>query len=222
MNYVNKMLKAYNKDTKLHPDKWTAKHQFAAGMKKWVANIVPAELLKRSIKQTVESLMTLNQDGNFYDEFPDNIETPDYGDRWGVSANYIEINNRAIAQMEANTCKNGLLCAIKLLPAIPPSAKSWANCIILSQIFPNIYGDGYNKSAEEENSIYGIKLNAGYSRNIIDYDITNKISPFDMVNPCLMEQLVIPRMLAGSLQTSPPSSQNERKVCNSLYQDAEL
>ena len=63
------------------------------------------------------------------------------------------------------------------MPAIPPSAKSWANCIILSQIFPNIFGDGYNKAPNEENSIYGIKLNAGYSGNIIDFDIVDKISP---------------------------------------------
>ena len=41
----------------------------------------------------------------------------------------------------------------------------------MSQIFPNIYGDGFNKGVDEENSIYGIKLNAGYSGNIIDYDI---------------------------------------------------
>ena len=81
--------------------------------------------------------------------------------------------------MTGNICKNGLMSTIKLLPAIPPSAKSWANCIILSQIFPNIYGDGYNKPAEEENSIYGIKLNSDYSKNIINYDIADKIFPFE-------------------------------------------
>ena len=70
---------------------------------------------------------------------------------------------------------------MKILPAIPPSAKSWANCIILSQIFQNIYGDGYNKAPNEENSIYGIKLNAGYSENIINYEIANKISPAEQL-----------------------------------------
>ena len=177
MNTINKLLTALKEDTILSPDKWTIKHEFVSGMRKWIANILPSELLKRSIKQNVESLVTLNQEGIFYNSFPDNIETPDYGDNWGVTANYIEINNRAIAEMHKNTCKNGILSAIKLLPAIPPSAKSWANCIILSQIFPNIYGDGYNKSAEEENSIYGIKLNGGYSKNIINYDISNEITP---------------------------------------------
>lgn len=179
MNYVNKLLQVLDENIVLEPDALTSEYQYIAGEKKWVANIVPAELLKRSIKDAVNSLMTLNQDGNFYKVFPDEISTPDYGDNWGVTANYIEINNRSIAEITGNICKNGLMSTIKLLPAIPPSAKSWANCIILSQIFPNIYGDGYNKSAEEENSIYGIKLNAGYSKNIINYDIADKISPFE-------------------------------------------
>lgn len=177
MNVVNKLLKALNQDTNLVLDNYTLEKQFVSGMKKWIANIVPAELLNRSVKEGIESLVTLSQDGVFYNNFPDKIETPNYGDNWGVSANYIEINNRAIAEMHGNKCKNGILSSIKLLPAIPPSAKSWANCVILSQIFPNIYGDGYNKPAEEENSIYGIKLNYGYSRNIIDYEISDKISP---------------------------------------------
>jgi len=179
MNYVNKLLQVLDENIVLEPDALTSEYQYIAEEKKWVANIVPAELLKRSIKDAVNSLMTLNQDGNFYKVFPDEISTPDYGDNWGVTANYIEINNRSIAEMTGNICKNGLMSTIKLLPAIPPSAKSWANCIILSQIFPNIYGDGYNKPAEEENSIYGIKLNSDYSKNIINYDIADKISPFE-------------------------------------------
>lgn len=176
MNYVNKMLNALGNNTKLHYDTWSVQHQFSSEKRKWIANILPAELLKRSFKKAVESIVTLSQDENFYREFPDEIITPNYGDNWGVSANYIEINNRAIAEMRESNCRNGIISAIKLLPAIPPSAKSWANCVILSQIFPNIYGDGYNKPAEEENSIYGIKLNAEYSLNIINHDILDKIS----------------------------------------------
>ena len=179
MNTVNLLLKSLNYDTQLVPDNWTQEKQFVSGMRKWIANIVPAELLERSLKDAINSIMTLNQDGNFYKEFPENIHTPNYGDNWGVIANYIEINNRAIAEMNGNLCRNGLISTIKLLPAIPPSAKSWANCIILSQIFPNIYGDGYNKLPNEENSIYGIKLNSGFSKNIINYDIEEKISPFE-------------------------------------------
>lgn len=177
MNYVNKLLQALGHNTHLHFDKWTEKHEYISGKKKWVANILPCELLQRSVKHAVESLVTLCECEEFFKEFPNNIETPDYGDKWGRLANYIEINNRAIAEMHGNQTKNGILSSIKILPAIPPSAKSWANCIILSQIFPNIYGDGINKGPFEENSIYGVKLNAGYSGNIIAYEITNKITP---------------------------------------------
>lgn len=170
-NYVNKLLENLNEDIKLTPDTWSQERVISAGNKKWITNILPSELLERSVKQAVESLVTINESGEFYENFPDKIETPNYDDRWGRSANYIEINNRAIAEMYGDRTKNGILSSIKILPAIPPSAKSWANCIILSQIFPNIFGDGYNKGPFEENSIYGIKLNAGYSGNIIDYDI---------------------------------------------------
>ena len=176
MNYVNKLLQALGHNTTLHFDKWTQEHEYISGKKKWLGNILPCELLNRSVKRAVESLVTLCECDEFFSEFPEKIESPNYGDNWGRLANYIEINNRAIAEMEGNRTKNGILSAIKILPAIPPSAKSWANCIILSQIFPNIFGDGYNKGPFEENSIYGIKLNAGYSGNIIDYEITDKIT----------------------------------------------
>ena len=176
MNTVNKLLEALGENINLKQDDWSLNHQFSSDMRKWVANILPSELLKRSVKEAVESIVTLCHCNDFYSIFPDKIETPKYGDNWGVRANYIEINNRAIAEMNGNTCRNGILSAMKILPAIPPSAKSWANCVILSQIFPNIYGDGYNKLPNEENSIYGIKLNADYSLNIIDYDIADKIS----------------------------------------------
>jgi len=173
---VNKLLKALNEETLLSPDMWTKDRMFISGLKKWIGNITPVDLLSRSMNEAISSIVTLCECLKFYKHFPNNISTPNYGDNWGRSANYIEINNRAIAEMYNHECKNGIISSIKLLPAIPPSAKSWANCVILSQIFPNIYGDGYNKEVNEENSIYGIKLNAGYSGNIIDYDIANKIS----------------------------------------------
>ena len=181
MNCTNKLLKALNEDINLKQDEWTIERTYYSigcyKPKKWIANVVPSELLSRGIKQAVESIVTLSESGIFYKNFPDNIETPDYGDCWGRCANYIEINNRVIAQMTGDrTCCGNISC-IKLLPAIPPSAKSWANCLIISQIFPNIYGDSYNKGPFEENSIYGIKLNAGYSDNVIDYSIADKISP---------------------------------------------
>lgn len=175
--YVTKLLQALGEDEKLSPDKWTENKAYHSGIKKWIANILPVELLSRSVKDAVNSIVTMCECYQFYDKFPDEILSPNYGDNWGRTANYIEINNRAIAEMHGNRCSNGVLSSIKLLPAIPPSAKSWANCVILSQIFPNIFGDGYNKPADEENSIYGIRLNAGYSDNIIDYGIVNNITP---------------------------------------------
>lgn len=181
MNIVNKLLEACGSSTALHYDKWTEKHRYRAlndgNLKQWISNVLPCELLERSLKKAIESIVTLCECTTFYKKFPDEVLSPDYGDKWGRLANYIEINNRAICEMHGNRCKNGIISAIKLLPAIPPSAKSWANCIILSQIWPNIYGDGYNKAPWEENSIYGIKLGIGYSENIIDFDIADKISP---------------------------------------------
>ena len=180
-NTVNKLLNIKIGNDTLHYDKWSEEHKISAEgsghLKQWITNILPEELLKRSLKKAVDSIVSLCECTTFYRTFPDNVETPDYGDKWGRLANYIEINNRAIAEMTNTDCRNGIYSAIKLLPAIPPSAKSWANCIILSQIWPNIYGDGYNKAPWEENSIYGIKLGIGYSQNIIDFSIPEKISP---------------------------------------------
>ncbi len=181
MNCVNKLLKSLGEKTTLEKDEFSEYIAFHgignAYSKRWLANIVPADLLKLSVKDAVNIIATLCESTIFYKKFPDNIETPNYGDKWGRLANYIEINDRAIAYMDYGcTCK-GILSCIKLLPAIPPSAKSWANCIILSQIWQNIFGDAYEKGPFEENSIYGIRLNAPYSDNIIDYSITKKISP---------------------------------------------
>lgn len=182
-NPVNKLLSAFNETMKLQPDEWTKERTyFAQGCcKKWVANILPVELLSRDIKNSIESIVTLSESNIFYDKFPDNVSTPNYGDNWGRLANYIELNNRAIAKMMYDRTCCGILSCIKMLPAIPPSANSWANCVIISQIFPNIYGDSYNKGPFEENSIYGIKLNAGYSDNVVSYAIQDKISPEDQI-----------------------------------------
>lgn len=176
MNNINKLLLALNEDIKLKRNNWYKSFLINCKNRKWLTNIVPAEILTRSVKNSIETLAEINQSNIFYEEFPDKIESPNYGDKWGRIANYIEINNRAIAQMQGDKCKNGILSSIKILSLIPPSPKSFANCVILSQIFPNIFGDGYNKAPNEENSIYGIKLGVGYSQNIIDYDILDKIS----------------------------------------------
>ncbi len=180
-NCVNLLLKAFDYDIKLEKNndfKDKIYHSLGCALeKKWIANIVPSELLNKDLKEIINLIATISEDYNFYNYFPDNVETPDYGDNWGRFANYFELNNRAIANMEGNRTCCGLINSIKILPAIPPSAKSWANCIIISQIFPNLFGDGYNKPAWEENSLYAFKLNTGYSENIIDFNIASKISP---------------------------------------------
>ena len=139
--------------------------------KKWLSYITPYELLSCNMKESINDIVSLSEDDFFHKNFPKNIYSPNYGDKWGRCANYFEINNRYMAEMHGNQTKNGIFNMIKILPAIPPSAFSFANCIIISQIFPNIYGDGFNKSPFEENSIYGIKLNDGYSKNIISDEI---------------------------------------------------
>ena len=65
--YTNKLLNALNENTKLHLDIWTRDHLFQSGNKKWVANIVPVELLTRSVKDAINSLMTLSEGGIFYE-----------------------------------------------------------------------------------------------------------------------------------------------------------
>ena len=181
MNCVNKLLKAIGDTIELKKDDFSEYIAFCgvgnAYKKRWLANIVPADLLKLPLKKSIEIIVTLSESENFYKHFPDKIETPNYGDNWGRLANYIEINNRAIATMDNGCTCNGILSCIKLLPAIPPSAKSFVNCIILSQIWQNIFGDAYQKGVFEENSLYGIRLNTNYSNNIIDYSIVEKISP---------------------------------------------
>lgn len=183
---LNKMLEIESGSTVLEFDNWTKEHSYSgvgdAFSKKWIAKIAPYELLSRSVKQSVESIFSLSESGKFFDHVPSNITSPNFGDKWGRNANYIEINNRAIAKMENSRCSEGILSAIKLLPAIPPSAKSWANCVILSQVFPNIYGDGYNKPSNEENSLYGIKLNGGISENIYSVKYQNEgISAYEQI-----------------------------------------
>ena len=64
-NYVNKLLENLNEDIRLMPDDWSRERMISAGNKKWITNILPVELLSRSVKQAVESLVTINESGEF-------------------------------------------------------------------------------------------------------------------------------------------------------------
>ena len=80
MNSVNKLLKALGESTALKKNEHILQTAFQgignAGSKRWIGNIVPADLLKLSVKDAVNIIATLSEGGIFYKKFPDNIETP--------------------------------------------------------------------------------------------------------------------------------------------------
>ena len=84
-NSVNKLLKALGENTKLKRDEFanfTAFHGIGnAYNKRWLGNIVPVDVLKLSVKDAVNIIATLSESGIFYENFPDYIETPNYGDK---------------------------------------------------------------------------------------------------------------------------------------------
>ena len=79
----------------VYEDGWTHGHLYQVGMKKWV-NAHPAELLKRTAEQAIQSICTLIKPANQYPGIPPYIPSPNFGDKWGRRANYIEINPRTI------------------------------------------------------------------------------------------------------------------------------
>lgn len=133
--------------------------------KKWVT-INPEDLLKRSPEQAIQSICTLN---NYYD-IPSYILSPNYGDKWGRRANYIEINPRTVALSQGNEKQEGLLNVIKLLPAIPPSSKSYANCIVLSQLYPTM--GNYDDNRTGDRSLYTVDLHSGISKNLTSRNLS--------------------------------------------------
>ena len=120
----------------VYEDNWTKEHLYQVGNKKWVNNQYPG--------------------------IPPYIPSPNFGDKWGRQANYIEINPRVVAKYDGNRVTEGLLGVMKLLPAIPTSPNSFANCIVLSQLYPAIYGDGY----KDAGSLYCANLHAGISQTL--------------------------------------------------------
>lgn len=133
------------------------------GWKKWVATR-PEDLLKRTPMDAIQSICTLNKHPNCYPGIPSYIPSPNYGDKWGRRANYIEINPRTVALTEGDKKSEGLLNVMKLLPAIPPSGKSNANCIILSQLYPAMYRENDGKTGRS--SLYTVDLHSGISKNL--------------------------------------------------------
>lgn len=150
--------------------------------KKWIGGVKPSDILKMDTNEAIEMLVKMNTNGA--KQIPDNIPTPNFGDNWGRHANYIELNSRALGKMENDRCQEGILGSIKMLNLIPPSASNWANCVILSQIYPNIYGDGYNKPQWEENSLYTIKIDPWFNYGLSENLTVNSMKRGDVeVNP---------------------------------------
>ena len=159
----------------VYEDNWTKDHLYQVGIKKWV-NAHPAELLRHT---TDQSLCTLTKPDFQYPGIPPYIPSPNFGDKWGRRANYIEINPRVIAKYDndSNRLTDGLLNTMKLMRAIPTSPNSFANCIVLSQLYPCIYGDGYDDAA----SLYCTDLHSGISQTLTADGLFGKMGADEQV-----------------------------------------
>lgn len=160
----------------VYEDNWTKEHLNCFRDKKWV-QARPEELLKRTPEQAIQSVCTITKPDLQYPGIPAYIPTPNYGDKWGRHANYIEINPRLIAKYNNGKISEGLFSAMKLLPAIPPSNNSGANCIILSQLYPSISNDGWTS----DGSLYCTNLHSGISKNLTSEALFTKMGEDEQV-----------------------------------------
>lgn len=154
-------------------DNWTNNHIYEYGYKKWI-NAAPNEVLKRTPAETIDTIMNLT--GNR--QIPERIETPNIGGKnWGRTANYIEINPRLIAKYENGVISDGLLNTMKLMTLLPPSSERAANCIILSQLYPSLYGDG----TTNDETLYHVDLHRGISKNLTARGLDHKMGDDEQV-----------------------------------------
>lgn len=162
----------------IYEDNWTKEHLYQTGTKKWI-NVYPNDLLKRTPEQMIQSVCTLTKPQG-YPRIPDYIPSPSIGaepDKWGRHANYIEINPRVIAKYENGTISEGLLQTMKLMTAIPPSPQSFANCLILSQLYPSFYDDGNYAN----DGLYRMNLHEGISKNLTSPGLQGKMGDDEQV-----------------------------------------
>ena len=137
----------------------------------------PIELMKRSLEQTIQSVCTLVKPNDQYPGIPSYIPSPNFGDKWGRHANYIEINPRTIATYRDGKITDGLIQTMKLIPAMPASPDGFANCIILSQLYPTWHGDGSTSSASQ----YCANLHTGISNNLTSEGLFGKMGADEQV-----------------------------------------
>lgn len=160
----------------IYEDNWTKEHLMYADGKKWV-NAPPNELLKRTPEQAIQSICTITKPDNQYPGIPPYIPSPNYGDKWGRFANYIEINPRLVAKYNGDRVSEGLFGVMKLLPAMPPSSNKGATCILLSQLYPDMYGDG----STHDESLYCVNLHSGISNNLTSEGLYGKMGADEQV-----------------------------------------
>lgn len=120
----------------IYEDNWAKNHLYQVNGKKWV-NAYPNELLKLTPERTIQTLCTLVKPDNQYPGIPPYIPSPNFGDKWGRHANYIEINPRTVAKYDGNRATEGLLGAMKMMLGLPVSSNSFSklysaftNCIL--------------------------------------------------------------------------------------------
>ena len=145
----------------VYEDNWAKDHIYNVNGKKWI-NAKPNELLRLTPERTLQSLCTIIKPDNQYPEIPSYIPSPNYGNKWGRQANYIEINPRTIAKYDNGRVTEGLLNAMKIMLALPTSPNSFANCIVLSQLYPSLHGDG----TVYADSLYCANLHSGISQTL--------------------------------------------------------
>lgn len=173
---VKKLFYIVSGKNAVYEDAWTKQHLYQVGNKKWV-NAHPIELMKRTVEQTIQSICTIIKPHSQYPGIPPYIPSPNFGDKWGRRANYIEINPRVLAKYDGNKITDGLLQTLKLLPAIPTSPNSFANCIVLSQLYPSLNGDGY----KDADSLYCTNLHTGISKTLTCEGLVGKMGDDEQV-----------------------------------------
>lgn len=184
---AGKLLDAVKPEKYTYNQNFLNEHQFCGigkgAHKKWVF-AEPADLLKRPVADAINDILRLSNPD--LKKIPAKIESPPYDDKWGRRANYIEIIPRALGKIQQNENGNtlmreGILGAIKLLPAIPASQDGVANCVILNGLFPTMYGDGYAHGDNEESKIYQMKFNQTKHGNKDSYEISNDLVSEDLI-----------------------------------------
>ena len=160
----------------IYEDNWTKEHFYIVNDKRWV-NAHPAELLKRTPEQAIQSICTITKPPCQYPGIPPCIMSPNYGDKWGRFANYIEINPRVLAKYNGDRVSEGLFGVMKLMPALPPSSHKGATCIILSQLYPDISNDG----SIYDGSLYCANLHTGISKNLTSEGLYGKMGEDEQV-----------------------------------------